>query len=132
MNDVSINELPLDEDLVIGSTISGQYGNGWDGTNDADGRVTFGFTASSDQAESDLAVDLIAYDIDFSDETAIEVNETTIGYLETTANNESASQSFTIDTSNVTEGSNILAFINKRPSWVWGVNDVSINELPPI
>ena len=110
--------------LRVGGDASGKYGNKWGTLKDQDGIINFGFNVSD--TSKDLNLKLNAYDIDSSDEVRIVLNGQIIDYLDRTADNSIAAQSFTISSSDLVTGVNQLGFMNQNAGWAWGVDSVAL------
>ena len=68
---------PADITLTLGVTETGDYGNKFNGTSDADGVVTAGFIGQA----TDVELTFNAYDVDFADEIEVLLNGVSLGFL---------------------------------------------------
>jgi subtilisin family serine protease len=127
---ISENSLqPFDIALTYGVIDTGQYGYGY-GSNQYATEFTVGFEGTS----SDLFFSVTGYDIDYTDELAVYLNNNFIGYLSKGSNNGlNAGDSFLIPASAQISGLNRIKFVVKTAGWIWGVTNLLVADyrLPP-
>ncbi|WP_406649778.1 hypothetical protein QEZ52_09380 [Aliisedimentitalea scapharcae] len=119
-----------EETLVIDGAESAAYGNNFNGLSNTDGTISFDFVGSTD----DLILSLNGYDVDFSNEVEVILNGSSIGFLDTTANNGLGASQFSIDAGDQLVGTNVLEFHQKNNiAYAWGVDDVQLatDTTPP-
>jgi len=107
---------------VAGSSHSGSNFNG---TNDADGRVTASFLGTN----QDLRLRLTDFDIDTTTEVRVLLNGAHLGYLTPTANNGTGTSQFVIPAEQQLEGSNFLSFVNINAANFWGITNLRIETI---
>jgi subtilisin family serine protease len=123
VTDLVLQNLPTtDFALTLGVTHTASYGKGFNGANDADGRVTGRFTSTG----QDLVLSLTGFDIDWSTEVRVLLNGSQFGHLTTTPDNATGPSLLTIPASQQLPGVNVLTFVNGNASWLWGITDLLI------
>ena len=122
---VAIKEA-FDFTLEVGGTPSGAFGNKYDNQTDADGKITGVF--SVEDASKDLELSLTTYDVDFDDELQVFLNGTSLGYLGTTANNGLGNDTVLLSSAALIAGENQLTIQNKVAGYIWGVDQLQIEE----
>jgi subtilisin family serine protease len=117
--------LPLpDVTLSIGVTDTGEYGYKY-GSNQHINGLTVDFTGTS----GDLLFTVTGYDIDYSDEIGVYLNDNFLGYLRRGPNNGlSAGDSFAIPAGDQISGENRIKFVQKKPGWIWGITNLMVAE----
>jgi len=111
--------------LTLGETETGEYGNNFNGTADADGVVTATFTGSSE----DLLLSFTGYDVDFGNEIEVLLNGVSLGFLAVGVNEGLSQHSFTIAAAQQIAGENVISFVQAwDPSYMWGVTDILLIE----
>jgi hypothetical protein len=122
--------VPLpDITLTLGVTDTEQYGYNY-GSNQNEIELTVGFQGTT----LDLVFSVTGYDIDYSDEIAVYLNDNPVGYLKKGPNNGlNAGDSFLIPVSDQLPGENRIKFVQKTPGFMWGVTNLLVAEdtLPP-
>ncbi|WP_371226358.1 beta strand repeat-containing protein [Roseovarius sp. 2305UL8-3] len=114
--------------LQTGVENTSQFGNSWNGLTDADGKVDIGFTSDG----SPMELKLTGYDIDFTDEIAIYINDEFHSYLDLGPNNGLTDYVIYIGSDALLFGQNIVTFENTNPSWTWGLTDFTIDNFVDI
>jgi len=102
------------------------YGYSYNGVNRNPELAQFVFTSTN----RNLKLSLISYDIDTSDEIAIELNGSVIGFLTTTPNNSEGSTEFVIPAHLLIAGDNLLSFRQKNMNWRWGIKSILLQTQP--
>ena len=74
---ISLPASAQDISLTPGVLESGDFGNRFNGTSDADGVITAGFESTG----TDLTLSVVGFDIDFPDEVEVRVNGARLGFL---------------------------------------------------
>ncbi len=117
--------LPLsDITLTVGVMDVGEYGYKY-GSNEHATELTVGFTGTS----IDLLFSVTGYDIDYTDEIAVYLNDNLLGYLSKGPNNGlNAGDSFAIPADAQISGVNRIKFVQKTEGWIWGVTDLLLAE----
>ena len=130
VTDILLVEAPLVPEFALtrGVTETGAYGNRFMGQSDADGRVVASFTGGTRALELSLR----SFDVDFTDEVEILVNGTSLGFATTSVDSTlNAGDTFTIPAWLQLAGENIVVFEQTyEPSFMWGVTEVLLTELP--
>ena len=117
-----------DSSLSLGITDTGSYGNKFNGTSDADGRVDMSFTSTGE----DLILTFDGYDIDFNDEVEVLLNGVSLGYLDAGTNNGLSSYQLQITAAQQQAGDNVISFVQRGDvNWAWGVTNVLLSEDQP-
>jgi len=118
-----------DGSLTIGTVDNQSYGFNFDGVYTHTDEVLLEFTAS----RVDLDLTVSGYDIDFTNEVEVFVNQQSVGYLRRSRNNRSSTTRFSIPADTVRAGTNELLFRQRVPGYTWGVSDVLIEgESTPV
>jgi len=112
-----------DDSLEIGIENVDRFGFNYSGVTSQRERLDLTFIAS----DSPLVLSLTGYDIDLPDEVSILVNNTNIGFLNTSANNGSNTTEIAIPSGNLVSGENLLSFVQKTPGWKWGVTHIQLS-----
>ncbi len=113
--------------LTLGETETGEYGNNFNGTADADGVVTATFTGSSE----DLLLSFTGYDVDFGNEIEVLLNGVSLGFLAVGVNEGLSQHSFTIAAAQQIAGENVISFVQVlNPTYKWGVTDILLEVAP--
>ena len=112
--------------LNIGIIEAGSYGNGFNGSNDADGMITATFVNPG----SDLVISLFGYDIDYAGEVELLLNGSLLGTLSVGPNEQlNNGDSFTVGVDELVLGANILTIQETgKPSYVWGFTGLLVDE----
>ncbi|MCB2101944.1 MAG: M10 family metallopeptidase C-terminal domain-containing protein [Rhodobacterales bacterium] len=120
------DDTPADIALVLDTTVTDQYGNGWNGLTEADGLVT----ASFDYTGTDLLLSLQGWDVDFADEVEVLLNGNHLGYLSVGVNEQlNAGDTFAIGALDQVIGTNELTFQQAtNVTWKWGVTNILLTE----
>jgi subtilisin family serine protease len=127
ITDIVLQPIPAtDFVLGLGITHTGSYGKGFNGSNDADGRVLGRFMGT----ENDLVLSLTGFDIDWGTEVKVRLNGTDFGFLSTTPNNGTGPTELTIPAAQQLHGINVITFVNSNATWLWGVTDILIAPAP--
>lgn len=79
------------------------------------------------QSNENLTLELTGYDIDFTKEVAVLVNQQRIGYLTKTPNNGTSPSSFAIPASSLIDGDNVLSFNPRTAGWKWGITNLLLS-----
>ncbi len=125
VSDLLVDTQPAaDIELVVGETYPESFGNRWNGLTDADGLLTAAFEGGT----ADLTLSLTGYDIDTNDEITILLNGAPLGALETGVNNGFSDHEIAIPLSDQAAGPNLLTFVQRDPSWIWGLTDIALAE----
>ena len=115
---------PPDVTLVVGVMDTGEYGYRY-GTGQHKLGLTIGFAGTS----RDLVFTVIGYDIDYTDEVRVYLNDNFLGYLSKGPNNGlNAGDSFSILAGAQLSGENRIKFVQKKAGWIWGVTNLMIAE----
>ncbi len=128
-----VNELQItdadtfDFTLEVGSAPSGAFGNKYDNKTDADGKITGVFSLAD--ASKDLELSLTTFDVDFDDELQVFLNGTSLGYLDKTPNKGIGNDTLLLSSAALIAGENELTIQNENPDWMWGVNELRVDEL---
>ena len=123
VNVADIEVQSVDIDLALGVTETGSFGNGFNGTSDADGIITAGFESTG----SDLTLTFDGHDVDFDDEIEAFLNDTSLGFLGAGVNNGEVEYSFDIAAADQQAGDNVITFEQAiNDTFVWGVTDILI------
>lgn len=77
--------------------------------------------------DEDLTLELTGYDIDFTKEVAVLVNEERVGFLTKTPNNDTGPSSFSIPASTLVVGDNVLSFNPRTAGWKWGITNLLLS-----
>jgi len=77
---------------------------------------------------NDLALDLIAFDIDNGTEVSVLLNDTFLAYLPTTTNNGTALVTLAFPADSLVSGDNTLSFVHRSPGQRWGISDLLLSE----
>ena len=117
---------PTDFALTLNTLETGSYGKGFNGTNDADGRVKGSFTGTN----QNLMLSLTGFDIDWATEVRILLNGTQFGYLTPTPDNGTGPTEFTILAGQQQPGTNVITFINSNTTYLWGITNVMLHSVP--
>ena len=122
-----LQENVADEAIVlnIGETNTNYYGQGYNGSSDADGMVDMTFTGQ----ETDLTLTFKGYDVDSNTEVSVLLNGQLLQTLTAGVNNGEADYTINIPASSQTLGEdNTLTFqTNIDPIWKWGVSNVRLD-----
>ncbi|MFC3616075.1 hypothetical protein ACFORG_20180, partial [Lutimaribacter marinistellae] len=114
---------PADFELTPGVVESGEFGNNFNGTSDADGIVAGSFQNTG----TDLVVSLAGFDVDFDGELALRLNGQTIAELPAGTNTAETPYRFAIDAGAQAGEQNILEVVQLRnPNFAWGITDLLI------
>lgn len=117
-----------DIQLAVGSPTTDDFGNGYQGLNDADGRIGATFQGTG----NDMMLSFNGYDIDNNSEVAVFVNGLNVGSLDAGVNNGFSSHSIFIAGDQQVGGENTIEFFQTGSSaWAWGVGNMSLAELTP-
>lgn len=107
--------------LEIGTYETGEYGNHYNGSIDADGTVTFHFQDTG----TDLTLYATGYDIDILSEVEVVINGVSLGSMLLTEDNGTRLSTFHIPAELLREGFNRLSFEQTQSAdWRWGVTDI--------
>ena len=114
--------------LSIGVVETGQYGNGYGGSDHFTDLV-----ATFESMGSDLMLSVTGYDIDWPDEVAVYLNDTVIGYLSPGPNEAlNLGDSIRIPSELQVTGRNEIRFKQVgEPGWIWGVTNLLVEVVPP-
>jgi hypothetical protein len=114
-----------DATLTLGIVETGNFGNRFEGTRDADGVIKFAFTGTS----QDLVLSFSGYDIDRSNEVEVLVNGVSLGFLEIGEKNGLAEYSFNIGAAQQIDGQEQeISFVQaKNARSTWGVTDILLD-----
>jgi len=117
--------LPLsDITLTVGVMENGEYGYNY-GSSEHKTTLIAGFKGTS----MDLLFSVTGYDIDYTDEIAVYLNDNLLGYLSKGPNNGlNAGDSFAIPASAQISGLNRIRFAQKTEGWTWGVTGLLLAE----
>ena len=119
------DQLDTASSLSLGITDTGSYGNKFNGTSDADGRVDACFTSSGE----DLLLTFDGYDIDFNDEVEVLLNGVSLGFLNKGVNNGLSAYQFQITAAQQQAGDNVISFVQRGDvNWAWGVTNILLTE----
>ena len=125
-----VNELQIsdtfDFNLQVGGAPSGAFGNKYEDQTDADGKITGVFTVAD--ASKDLELSLTTFDIDNETELEVFLNGTSLGYLGTTGNNGLGNDTVLLASAALIAGENQLTIQNQVAAYIWGVNELQIEE----
>ena len=126
---IEIREVP-DFALEVGGAPSGVFGNRYAEQTDADGKITGVFSVAD--TSKDLELSLTTFDVDFANELEVFLNGTSLGYLDTTANNGLGNDTVLLPSADLIAGRNELTIQNKgaNNNWVWGVDGLQVAEVP--
>ena len=103
-----------------------QFGNLFGETSDSDGLVSFVF----DGIGTDLTLDFLGYDVDFSNEIDVRLNGASLGFLSEGLNDDVVGYQIDLDAAEQVAGRNEIEFVQLRnPSWKWGVTDLSLVQV---
>ena len=121
-------QLDTENSLSLGITDTGSYGNKFNGTSDADGRVDMGFTGTGE----DLVLTFDGYDIDFNDEVEVLLNGVSLGFLSKGLDNGLSAYQFQITAAQQQAGDNVISFVQRGDvNWAWGVTNILLTEDQP-
>ncbi|MGD9045012.1 MAG: PQQ-dependent sugar dehydrogenase, partial [Desulfobacterales bacterium] len=110
--------------LTLGNMDTAKYGYNY-GTN----LHATELTATFQNASADLVFSVSGYDIDYTDEIAVYLNDNLLGYLSTGPNNGlNAGDSFDIPADAQISGENRIRFVQKTEGWTWGVTNLLLEE----
>ncbi|MEZ5742145.1 MAG: S8 family serine peptidase [Sphingomonadaceae bacterium] len=110
----------LDFSLTLGTPETGSYGNVFNGTSDADGRVVASFTGTDEE----LSLSLTGWDITWYGEVKVFLNGAQVGTLLKTEVLTTGPTEILIAPEDQQPGVNTLAFISSRPVQPWGITDI--------
>ena len=111
--------------LVVGQVDDGSYGSNF-GTDQHE----IGAIARFQGQNTDLVLTLFGFDIDYSDEVAVYLNDALLGYLQIGPDDAlNESDIFTIAASEQLPGTNELRFEQATPGFVWGITDLLVTDL---
>ncbi|UWQ91566.1 VCBS domain-containing protein [Rhodobacteraceae bacterium M382] len=120
-NIVLDSRVRLTEDVLE----TGEFGNNFNGSSDADGIVTAVFQGLG----KDATLFFNAFDIDSGGEVEVLLNGTSLGFLDKGLDNGLSANEFQIDLSDQMVGDNVVQFIQRQQStYTWGVTDLVITE----
>ncbi|WP_406647561.1 VCBS domain-containing protein [Aliisedimentitalea scapharcae] len=120
-NIVLDSRVRLTEDVLE----TGEFGNNFNGSSDADGIVTAVFEGLG----KDATLFFNAFDIDSGGEVEVLLNGTSLGFLDKGLDNGLSANEFQIELSDQMVGDNVVQFIQRQQStYTWGVTDLVITE----
>ncbi|MFC3613796.1 hypothetical protein ACFORG_08510 [Lutimaribacter marinistellae] len=112
-----------DTRLTVGNTETASFGNGFNGTSDADGMVFATFTGLG----ADLTLDFDGFDFDLADEVELLLNGRSLGFAGLGPNNGTQGYQFSIDAVDQVTGLNVLTFAQRiDPGFDWGVTNLAL------
>ncbi|MEQ9696160.1 hypothetical protein WNE31_18370, partial [Shimia sp. SDUM112013] len=121
------DQLAASFQLMPGVIETGSYGNGFEGSQDGNGRVSATFTGLG----ALMQLSLTAFDIDNPNEVEVLVNGSSIGFLDTGVNQGTSAHVLDIPVTLQTLGTNTITFVQQTPNYVWGVTDLLIEAPYP-
>ncbi|MCB2079662.1 MAG: S8 family serine peptidase, partial [Novosphingobium sp.] len=116
----------FDFDLTVGTPETGDYGRAFNGTADADGKITTRFTSTG----ADLLLSVTGFDIDFVNEVQVLLNGSPLGFLAITGDLATGPTKLPIDAADQIAGENVIQFVNVNPTYAWGITDVLVAPPP--
>ncbi|MDB3935093.1 hypothetical protein N9383_00055 [Granulosicoccus sp.] len=123
ITDIEISDLPT---LQPGTVDSGSYGYRYAGAVERIERADFRISAKPNKSTE---LNVIGYDIDFTNEVSVLLNDVSIGYLDKSSNDGYSNTVISIPESRYQSGENILSFEQAGIKWRWGVSDIEITEV---
>jgi len=114
-------EVPLTVDVLD----TGQYGHNY-GSNQHPAELIATFEGGT----LDLVLSVNGYDIDFTDEVAVYLNDVLIDYLSMGADNSlNGGNSFCIPVGDQLFGENRIKFVVKNAAWTWGLTNLLVAQI---
>ncbi|MEY8842217.1 hypothetical protein AB9K41_24565, partial [Cribrihabitans sp. XS_ASV171] len=113
--------------LGYGGRDDTDYGNGFNGTTEADGELLFTFESND---ASSFSLEIEAFDVDTATEIEILLNGDSLGFLETGVNNGLSQHSLSFGAAETVAGLNVLSVVQAQdPSYVWGISSILLEYM---